>query len=84
MANRFTKERCITDLIDHAEAIRTANNFDSNNGTAQLKSGKCTDQDQELINKAVAYGRWRATQDVATWIDDGRFGVKDNQSKKSQ
>lgn len=28
-----------------------------------------------LIQKAVEYGRAKATQDLATWIDEGRFGV---------
>lgn len=29
----------------------------------------------DVISKAVEYGRATACQNLATWIDDGRFGV---------
>jgi hypothetical protein len=64
---RFNKAKIISDLEERAESIRIKFNFDRNNGHAQLKDG------DKL--RAIAYGEWRKTIDLANEICEGRIGV---------
>jgi len=62
---RFSKEVVLAAIDKKIEALQNEWGFDPNNGTAQLK-GKLAGQDA-----AVAYGTYRALDDLAEQIADG-------------
>lgn len=71
---RFNRSRLIEQLREAAEQERTRNGFDQNNGTAQLRPRACDAKMDALIDRAVAYGRWRAKQDLASDLESGYAG----------
>lgn len=62
---RFNKASLIAQLQKLNEAQLRAGEFDPNNGTAQLNG---------IIDRAVAYGRWRQTQDILYALESGDLG----------
>lgn len=74
---RFNRTRLIEQLDQMAEQIKQRNSFDHNNGTAQLHPhpGRVDAATDALIDKAVAYGRWRALQDIANDLENRTLGT---------
>lgn len=75
---RFSKSLLIESCTYLAEAIRAENRFTDRTGTAQLFPAHKTrlsaaerQREEELIHRAVEYGRATAYQSIATWTDEG-------------
>lgn len=73
--SRFNRTRLIEQLDQMAEQTQQRNGFDHNNGTAQLHPGRCDAAADALIDRAVAYGRWRALQDIANDLINRTIGT---------
>lgn len=67
--SRFSKAQVFDLLRERAARAQDEHKFDPRNGTAQL-SDRTDDATQRLIDRAVAYGRWRALQEIESSIDD--------------
>lgn len=72
---RFNRTRLIEQLRETAERDQLRHRFDPENGTAQLRPRPRDKSLDELIDRAVSYGRWRAMQDIANDLEDGRAGT---------
>ena len=72
---RFNRARLIEQLERQAEDAQLRNHFDHNHGTEQLRPGRCDAAMEALIDRAVAYGRWRAMQDIAADLESGHAGT---------
>ena len=72
---RFSKGRLIEQLREMAEQQQRFKGFDHNNGTAQLRPARCSKELDALIDRAVAYGRWRQMQDMAEDLASGHAGT---------
>jgi hypothetical protein len=72
---RFNRTRLIEHLQAKADRQQQEHGFDQSNGTAQLRPRPRSTEHDALIARAVAYGRWRATQNFATDLQDGRDGT---------
>ena len=73
---RFNRTRLIEQLREMAAQDQQRNRFDNNNGTAQLyPRGQSSAELDALIDKCVAYGRWRAMQDIAADLESGHAGT---------
>lgn len=72
---RFSKGRLIEQLREMAEQQQRFKGFDHNNGTAQLRPARCSEELDALIDRAVAYGRWRQMQDMAEDLASGHAGT---------
>ena len=72
---RFTRTRLIEQLREMAAQQQAYKGFDHKNGTAQLRPGRCDEQLDALIDRAVAYGRWRQMQDMAADLESGTAGT---------
>jgi hypothetical protein len=72
---RFNRTRLIEQLQEQADRQQQEHGFDQSNGTAQLRPRPRNTEHDALIDRAVAYGRWRATQDFATDLQDGIAGT---------
>jgi hypothetical protein len=72
---RFNRTRLIEQLRDMAAQAQANSRFDNNNGTAQLRPTPKNDHLDALIDRAVAYGRWRAMQDMADALESGVAGT---------
>jgi hypothetical protein len=64
---RFNKKKMMSALDEKADFLQKKWQFEKNNGTAQLKDGD--------IDRAVAYGEWRALRNLAEQINCGRIGA---------
>lgn len=69
--NRFSKGAVLTRLDKTSEYIRVQNEFDPGDGWAQLRDRGYNTADDESIQRAVAYGTWRAYQTMAEIIRSG-------------
>lgn len=74
-SKRFSRGRLVQELRDDVERIRNENRFDMGNGTAQLLPRGCDFGMEQLINRAVKYGRLRALEMLADEIESGHAGV---------
>lgn len=72
---RFSKGRLIEQLREMADKQQRVSGFDHNNGTAQLRPERCDEKLDALIDRAVAYGRWRQMQDMAKDLESGHAGT---------
>lgn len=72
---RFSKSRLVEQLQKKSVELMVEGRFDPGNGTAQLRPRGWNDETQALIDKAVAYGRWRAYQEVAEQVQSGYLGT---------
>ena len=72
---RFNRNRLIEQLERQAQEVQRRNSFDHKNGTAQLHPLRCNAEMDALIDRAVAYGRWRAMQDIAADLENGTAGT---------
>lgn len=73
---RFNRGRLIEQLREMAEQDQKRRRFDNNNGTAQLyPGGRSSAELDALIDRAVAYGRWRGMQDIADDLESGHAGT---------
>ena len=72
---RFNRTRLIEQLRVMAVRVQEYNRFDHNNGTAQLRPRPRDDSQDALIDRAVAYGRWRALQDMVADLESGNAGT---------
>lgn len=73
---RFNRTRLIDQLREMAAQQQHHRGFDHNNGTAQLyPRGESSARLDALIDRAVAYGRWRQIQDMAADLDSGHAGT---------
>ena len=73
---RFSKGRLIEQLHEAAEQQRRLSGFDHNKGTAQLyPRGESNAALDALIDRAVAYGRWRQMQEMAEDLASGDVGT---------
>jgi hypothetical protein len=72
---RFNRTRLIEQLRDMAENTRLNRGFVSGNGTAQLRPNGCDEATEDLIQRAVEYGRWRAFESFADNLECGRAGT---------
>ena len=72
---RFNRTRLIKQLREMAAQQQRFKGFDHNNGTAQLRPRPRDDKQDALIDRAVAYGRWRALQDMAADLESGHAGT---------
>lgn len=75
---RFSKSLLIESCTYLAEAIRAKNGLTDRTGTAQLfpvhktrLSAAARQREEELIHRAVEYGRMQAFQSMADWIAAG-------------
>lgn len=73
---RFNRTRLIEQLREMAAKQQQYNGFDHNSGTAQLyPRGQSNAELDALIDRCVAYGRWRTTQDFAEDLESGHAGT---------
>ena len=72
---RFNRGRLIEQLREMAAQKQAHNRFDNNNGTDQLRPVICSNSIDALIDRAVAYGRWRQMQDMAEDLESGHAGT---------
>lgn len=73
---RFNRARLLEQLREMAEQDKERNRFDCNIGTAQLyPRGQSSAEMDALIDRAVAYGRWRAIRDIADDLESGNAGT---------
>lgn len=73
---RFSRTRLIEQLREMAEQQQRFNGFDHNNGTAQLYPRGASNAALDLlIDRAVAYGRWRQMQDMTEDLASGHAGT---------
>ena len=72
---RFNRTRLIEQLREMAAQQQARKRFDHNNGTAQLRPTPSSDHLDALIDRAVAYGRWRQMQDIAEDLASGTAGT---------
>lgn len=72
---RFNRTRLIEQLREMAERQQKCSGFDHNSGTAQLRPRPSDDAQDELIDRAVSYGRWRALQDMVEDLESGHAGT---------
>lgn len=69
MTRRFSKALALQVLDTEAAKIAAEQKFNRSNGTSQLRpKGREFD---EHIARAVEYGRMRAFEQFAEWIDEG-------------
>jgi hypothetical protein len=73
---RFNRTRLIEQLREMAAQQQQYKGFDHNKGTAQLyPRGQSSAELDALIDRCVAYGRWRATQDFAEDLASRQAGT---------
>ena len=72
---RFNRTRLIEQIRVMAVRAQEYDHFDHNNGTAQLRQRPSDDKQDALIDRAVAYGRWRALQDMVADLESGHAGT---------
>lgn len=72
---RFTKSKLVDDLIGMSVRLQNEHFFDRN-GLSQCWPRNVTDKEKALIEKAYEYGRFQAFESVASWIEEGYIGVK--------
>lgn len=72
---RFNRTRLIEQLHEMAAQQQERKRFDHDNGTAQLRPAPSSDHLDALIDRAVAYGRWRQIQDMAADLESGQAGT---------
>lgn len=73
---RFNRARLIEQLMAMAAQQQAIGGFDHNKGTVQLyPRGESNAELDALIDRCVAYGRWRATQDFADDLATGHAGT---------
>ena len=68
---RFSKTTVLNRLYTMSDAIKNKNDFDNGNGWAQLRLAVNRHKEDDLIESAVEYGRWRALQTIADIIENG-------------
>jgi hypothetical protein len=78
MRKRFNKQSLITELIFRARMLNHEYGFDPYNGTAQLRPRGFDADTERLIDRAVAYGRWRELQGIAYDVEVGSIGTSLN------
>lgn len=71
MSAWFSKSLVLGALGTLASSIAKAQRFDLRNGTAQLAPALKTTAQRAAIDRAVEYGRMRAFEDFARWVEDG-------------
>lgn len=69
---RFSKGLVLRALRKRAAVIASEKKFDRGNGTAQL-SRRWDSATEQLILRAVEYGRMKAFEQIATEIDEGHL-----------
>jgi len=79
LMGRFTKSAVIDDIRARATRVEEEQGFDRRTGTAQLWPPGADETTKALIDRAVAYGKWRALERVAEDIDEGQLGKPANQ-----
>lgn len=87
MAARFSKQNAIDATRALAKDIREREGFTTRTGTAQLRSaGRNEDlnsagrrREDELIRRAVEYGRAEAFTQFADWVQDGTLKFKESE-----
>lgn len=70
MTVRFSKKAAIAYAQLRAEDMCERHGFDDGKGTAQLTQNEAL---QELVSRAVDYGRFRAFQEMAEDMEAGRL-----------
>ncbi|ABM96924.1 hypothetical protein [Methylibium petroleiphilum] len=76
---RFGKSAALAALDARAARIAAEQKFDRSNGTSQLRPPGARDEiTDEIINRAVEYGRMRAFEQFAEAIEEG-FRFEPNQ-----
>lgn len=71
MTQRFSKSRALTALDIRSARIASAEKFDRGGGTAQLRTYRFGDpKEDEVIRRAVEYGRMRAFEEFAEAIEE--------------
>lgn len=70
---RFSRALVLSVLDERAARIAAAQKFDRNNGTSQLRpSGEsCAETYDQIIKRAVEYGRMLAFEQFAEAIEEG-------------
>lgn len=72
---RFSKSLLIESCQHMADSIRALHGFTDRSGTAQLATPRLApaakEREEELISRAVEYGRAQAFHSIATWADEG-------------
>ena len=71
---RFNRSRLIDQLGDLAERLQTINGFTDRTGTAQLRRRPNDTSLDDVIQKAVEYGRWMQLRDIARDLRNGEAG----------
>ena len=76
---RFNKTKLISDLWIKFRACQARHRFDPDNGTAQLRPrsllAPASASMQELIDRCVAYGRYRALEEIARDVQNNEIGA---------
>lgn len=73
--SRFTKATAIKEIRARAEAQQEVHAFNLDHGSAQLWPRGADDKTKALIERAVAYGKFRAFESVANDMECGDLGV---------
>lgn len=73
MSKRFNRETLFQQLRYMGDRIKEAYDFTDMSGTNQLKRTGITRD--ELIDLAVAYGRWQTMKDIAEKVKYDKLGT---------
>ena len=71
---RFNRSRLIEQLSNLAEQVKTSNGFTDRTGTAQMRRRPNDTSLDDMIQKAVEYGRWMQLRDIAESLRNGEAG----------
>jgi len=75
IVSRFTKGAAIKEIRARAEAHQEVHAFNLDHGSAQLWPRGADEKMKALIERAVAYGKFRALESVANDLECGDLGV---------
>lgn len=75
VVRRFSKSALLTDLLAWEQAITSAQGFHDRSGYAQLRPSPHSTTHDQLIERAVEYGRREALRQVFEAVRDGRLGI---------
>ncbi len=74
-AKRFSRSNLIAEIERDGSRVQAEHGFDHGNGTAQLLPRGADEATKALVDRAVAYGRWRCLQGLAEHLESGHAGT---------
>lgn len=73
MSTRFSKERLLKTVDEQISVTARLWDFDRDDGFNQLMPAIPVEGGEDLIDRAISYGRMRALEDLAEQVREGRL-----------